>query len=152
MLEINVVGTPTPQGSKTAYPVKGRGGKIRCVIVETSGKRLKEWRKAVLEAAVEAIDAAGWQAPEGPVRVSLDFYMERPKGHYRTGANAHLLRSGAPEFPHVRPDGDKLQRAVFDALTKAKAYEDDARVVEGTWRKRYADTRAPGVVVRVTAL
>lgn len=73
----------------------------------------------------------------------MTFFLPRPKGHYRTGQNAHLLKDSAPALPGVKPDLDKLLRSTYDALTTAGAYTDDATVTDGSQRKRYADTTNP---------
>ena len=53
-----------------------------------------------------------------PVGVAVHFLFPRPKSHYRTGKNAHLLRAGAPDRPTTRSvgDTDKLCRAILDSL------------------------------------
>jgi crossover junction endodeoxyribonuclease RusA len=58
------------------------------------------------------------------------FSFARPKSHYRTGRNAHLLRDGIPGQPMSAPDLSKLARATEDALTDAGVWTDDARVSE----------------------
>lgn len=131
---IVVAGTPAPQGSKSAYQ-HPRTGKI--VLVESSAG-VKPWRAAVVAACRRA------RVPRlaGPVAVAITFYLPRPAGHYGTGRNAGRLRPSAPAYPAVKPDVDKLERATLDGLTTGKAYEDDARVVDLSSRKRYADPAA----------
>jgi Holliday junction resolvase RusA-like endonuclease len=106
-------------------------------MVESSAK-VKPWRQDVRARAIEAIEATDWQAPAGPVFVTLTFYLQRPKGHYGSGRNAGTLRPTAPESPAVKPDLDKLIRSTMDALTEAGVVRDDAQVVELAARKRYA--------------
>lgn len=83
------------------------------------------------------------------------FAMARPKGHYRTGRNAHLLRDGAPPYPAGTPDLSKLCRATEDALTDAGVvWADDAQVVEYTrLAKVYAgqpgELAVPGAVIMI---
>ncbi len=144
-LVILVLGRPAPQGSKRAfmYQPKG-GGPARAAVIESSHDRVKSWRQAVIDAALEA--AAGYctcggaldgrhyecpyQAPlTGALEVSMTFRMPRPKSHYRTGRNSHLLRDGAPPYPAGMPDLSKLCRATEDALTDAGTWADDAQVV-----------------------
>lgn len=146
MLEFLVVGKPEPQGStqafvpvhpKTKQPYRRPGGGI-VVNVTSDNPKLKAWRERVKIAA----DTSAWidDPVEGPVRVEVDFYLERPKGHMGTGRNAGAVRASAPPLPVVRPDVDKLLRGVLDALT-GLAWVDDSQVVEVAVRKRYA---APG--------
>lgn len=80
-----------------------------------------------------AIAFAGFEL-EGPLRVRLGFTFERPRSHYRSGRNSHLVKASAAAFP--RPDGDNLAKGVLDSLSGA-AYPDDSAVVELVVRKRY---------------
>ena len=104
-ITITVHGRPAPQGSKSAFAVRGKGGVPtgRVAVIESSHDRVKSWRAAVLEAALAA--AAGRQLPlDGPLRLGLIFALPRPKSHYRTGRNALLLRDGPPAYPAGTPD------------------------------------------------
>jgi len=94
------------------------------------------WRGAVTEAATRARTAAQLPTIAGPCSVSIVFSMPRPAGHH---GKRGLLPS-APGWPHVRPDLDKLTRAVFDALTDGAIWTDDCLVVALLATKRYADT------------
>lgn len=125
---LTVYGHPAPQGSKRAFLNKHTG---RPVMVEQTAARLHPWREDVRQAALaENIDAP----LAGPLVVCMAFTFARPRTHYRTGRNAHLLRDNAPAYPHRPPDLSKLIRSTEDALTSAGLWEDDARVV------RYVDT------------
>jgi Holliday junction resolvase RusA-like endonuclease len=151
MIIISVRGAPAPQGSKRHM---GHG-----VMIESS-RHVKPWRDAVRsDAAAAARALAGWAGPlDGALTVDMVFTFTRPKGHYRTGRNAHLLRSGAPQRPAGAPDLSKLARATEDALTDAGIWVDDARVVEyGRLAKVYAGEDpdaldSPGAVIRVRRL
>src|SRR5206468_58994 len=67
--------------------------------------------------------------PTGPVDVGLYFYFPRPKSHYRTGRNSHLLKDPATEYKPSKPDLDKLVRAALDAITQSgRIWRDDAQV------------------------
>jgi Holliday junction resolvase RusA-like endonuclease len=67
---------------------------------------------------------------DGPLHVRMVFSFTRPRSHYRTGRNAHLLKADAPAQPCGRPDVSKLCRATEDALTTVGVWVDDARVAE----------------------
>lgn len=137
-----VHGLPAPQGSKKHV---GNG-----IMVESSAK-VKPWRQDVKYAALEDLPAAGYPII-GPVRVQVTFYLPRPKGHYRTGRNAGLLRDSAPLFPHTKPDVDKLLRSTLDGMGEAGVWRDDSQVVGvGMW-KRYADAVPPGAEITVEAM
>lgn len=148
--EFTVVGTPVPQGSARAFV---RGGKPR--IVAGNAGPLEKWRGDIRSAWLQ-LCAAGKPAPvDGPISMRLSFRMPRPKSHYLPVNRTRLapeLRPDAPEWAIGKPDGDKLLRAVFDALTGV-AYVDDAQVVVIGATQKYANPgEQPGVDVRVSAL
>lgn len=154
-LVIHVLGTPAPQGSKRAFRHRTTG---RVVTVESAHERVQTWREAVKAAAWAALPSTG-RYPFGsdPLTVEITFTLARPKSHYRTGRNAHLLRDNAPEYPVTKPDLDKLTRSTFDALVDAGVIGDDAMVAEVVARKRYPRTHPdagplPGAVIRVSSL
>src|SRR5262245_46399234 len=68
-----------------------------------------------------------------PIRLSIAFYLPRPKKYQRRGvAVAHL----------TAPDIDKLLRGILDALTHV-VWQDDSQVVELLAMKAYAEVEAP---------
>lgn len=87
-----------------------------------------------------------------PVTVNRYYLLPRPKEHYGTGRNAGILR---PKFADVtahttKPDLDKLDRAVFDSLTRAGVVADDGQIIGGFHAKDYAThPRQPGVLLTI---
>ena len=122
-----VYGTAAPQGSKRHV---GNG-----VMLESS-KRLRPWRQDVRFAALEK-RPPDWDMTT-PMRIGLVFWFPRPATHYGTRNGISYLKANAPIEPVSARIGDidKLQRAVFDALTGV-AYLDDRQVVEVEARKAY---------------
>ena len=146
-LHITVLGQPAPQGSKRAF-INSRTG--RAHVIESSHDRVKSWRQAVLEATLNNVIQPAFQAFTGPVTVSMTFRMPRPRSHYRTGKNAHLLKDSAPPFPSGTPDLSKLARSTEDALTDAGAWADDAQVVRyDLLEKVYASGDLPGATITI---
>lgn len=129
-LDISVVGTPAPQGSKRHV---GNG-----VMVESS-KRVKPWRLDVKAAALDARWRTGHATFTGPVRVEIYFTLPRPKHHFRTGGHANELRPNAPTYVATKPDLDKLLRSTFDALGEAGVWRGDAQIAEVVTHKRYLE-------------
>lgn len=125
MIRITVYGEPAPQGSKRGFVNRKTGGVI---LVENNKDRLDSWREAVKYAALQV--RAGAAALDGPIVARMVFSVRRPKGHYRSGKNAALLKTDAPSRPCSKPDLSKLLRSTEDALTDAGVWIDDARVVE----------------------
>ena len=58
-----------------------------------SSKRVKPWRRQV---AAAYRDHCFGDMLDGPVSVTVDFYLPRPKSHYGTGRNAGALKPSAP--------------------------------------------------------
>ena len=142
MLSFFVAGTPAPQGSKSAYAVRRKDGTPTGKINQTEqNKATRPWRATVTAEAVKEVRKHGMLV--GPVNLNLTFVFDRPPSHLGTGRNAGLLRPSAPEHMAVRPDADKLVRAVCDSLTDAKVWAEDSRVVSLTAEKLYAST-TPG--------
>ena len=89
------------------------------------------WKSAIAIAAKEHI-----QNPHaGPLLVTLEFFLQRPKAHFLRG----VLRENSPHHHTGKPDVDNLAKAVLDALTTIVAWSDDAIISELHVRKRYAD-------------
>lgn len=106
-LVIKVDGRPAPQGSKE----QGSAGQLL-----ESSKYLAPWRQRIKKAVYARYKELGVTPAElpyfvGPVRLSCTFHVD-------TGQ-----RIDSP------PDIDKLLRGLMDALTAARAWEDDGRVV-----------------------
>lgn len=127
MIQAFIAGTPIPQGSKNAY-LRGK----RCVIVDAN-KKLPAWRELVKE-KLEAANASC--APlTGPISMQVIFFIPRPKSVKR-------------EFPTVKPDIDKLIRAINDSAVDAGVLEDDSQVIEIVAYKFYEDEQnAQGVFI-----
>lgn len=106
----------------------------------TNREPLALWRDAIRDACPQDEPA------EGPFRVTMQFRMQRPAGHY---ARNGILPRYEDATPCRRPDIDKLVRAVLDALTM-RVWRDDGQVIEIRASKRYGN--APGVTVVVEAL
>lgn len=129
-LVIDVVGDPVPQGSKTTVVKNGRH-----LVIEDNANALRAWRKQIAKAAKARMAHTGITTFDGPVDVEIVFFMTRPAA------------AAERAYPHVRPDVDKLIRAIFDACTYAGVWSDDSRVVDVRGRKRYAGKTAG---VRIT--
>jgi len=149
LLRFTVNGNPRPQGSKRALPV-GKPCPVckrsRTVLVEHADAKLKRWRKDVTTAAREAW---GGRAPlDQPLILGARFLFPRPPSHLKKSGG---LRKGKPQTKQDAPDLSKLVRAVEDALTDAKVWTDDQRVVGySTIAKDYTrDAHAIGVEVVV---
>jgi Holliday junction resolvase RusA-like endonuclease len=136
-IAFTVHGLPAAQGSKRHV---GHG-----IMVESS-KALKPWREAVKYAALDAIGKASTIQLTGPLALRVTFWFPRPKSHYRTGKNAHLLRGDAPQYKSSMPD---LIRATEDALTDSGLWRDDALVVRLSAVKMYSNSSFVGAALTI---
>lgn len=137
MISFFVPGEPIPKGSAKAFMVRGRA------VITHANKRTKPWERAIVE-------VAAWQKYErdrdAPFGVELDFFMPRPKSHQK--------QKNAVKYPSLkRCDLDKAVRAVLDALTVARVWVDDSRVVSLYARKQFAlPMQGIGVAIKVTEI
>jgi Holliday junction resolvase RusA-like endonuclease len=98
-------------------------------------KKVSIWEKAIREEANR-----NFQEPfNGPVALSLIFYLKRPKSRRKEN------------FVVTTPDMDNLEKAVLDGLSEV-AYVDDKYVVVKNAVKLYCRTGKPRVEIVVTAL
>ena len=140
MISFYVCGDPSPKGSKTAVV---RGGRAVLLDGRRGPARVKYalWKENVATYAQIAMGVvgatAGVYAPrvyaplDGALGIEVVFYLPRPKNETK----AQRSRT----WHTVRPDADKLLRAVLDPLSKI-VITDDARIALVRVEKRYAAT------------
>jgi Holliday junction resolvase RusA-like endonuclease len=145
-LSFYVHGKPQPAGSKRAFVLKGGANKGRAIITDANPKA-RDWKIDVQHGARLATSDWDGNLLDGPLKVAFTFFLLRPKGHYRTGKNAHLLREDAPEMPTSKPDVLKLARGTEDALT-GLVWRDDAQITTELLQKRYGTSE--GVQIHIT--
>lgn len=127
-------GVPMAKGSAKSFIPKGW---TRPIITSTN-KGLKAWEHVVSAAA--QTQASGILFG-GPLKVSLDFYLPRPK------SMPARIRLHAK-----RPDLDKIIRGSLDALNNV-LWKDDSQVVILRAVKRYTDgDDAPRAEFTITPL
>ena len=79
-----------------------------------------------------------------PVCLRLTCVFPRPKNHYRTGRNAHLLKEPAPYWYNSTPDADNILKFVGDALNGI-FWKDDRQVIPTGVYRLYGPT--PGIKI-----
>lgn len=131
-LFFRVQGVPVQQGSKSVRLLRGRAQ-----MFDQNAKALHPWRRRVADAAAAAALVQGVPMFCGAVAVVARFEFVRPRS-----APASRV------FPSVKPDLDKLVRALLDGVTASGAWRDDALVTRLSAMQRYVDSD-PGVLVTV---
>ena len=151
----HVLGIPKAKGSRHALPLRNKKtgeylkddkGNIRIVNIESGAEGLSRWTADVRHAAFEQYDGPLFR---GQVSITIEYRFRRPKSHYGTGRNAMKLKAKAPRYLTTKPDIDKLDRAILDALT-GLIWHDDSQVFEIRSRKQYVNEGdRPGATVSV---
>lgn len=130
-----VPGKPLTKGNLTGFKM---GNRIK--LTEKNGAEQREWVAFVRDRAQQMW---GDRAPiSDAVRVVVDFVMPRRATAPKRSTPAHTRK----------PDGDKLTRCVWDALTHV-VFVDDAQVVQWAGSKREAEIgEVPGARIQVQRL
>jgi crossover junction endodeoxyribonuclease RusA len=130
MIDIFIPGEAKPQGSKKYV---GNG-----IMIE-SCKALKPWRESIRSRLITE-DGQPIERIEGAVVSTLEFILPRPKS---------TPKKRTP-LATKKPDLDKLERAVNDAVKSAGCIVDDSCIVRTVKNKRLAEIgEAPGLRIRL---
>lgn len=98
----------------------------------------ESWKSQI---AIAAKDFVPFPALLGPICLTLEFYMPRPKSHFRSNGDP---KESAPCCHIGKPDLDNLDKAVMDCLTQLGFWADDSQVFRKRSTKWYAVGRATG--------
>jgi Holliday junction resolvase RusA-like endonuclease len=136
-VELMIPGIAEPKGSFTAV----RRGRFNILLNggnSAAHERHKDWAHRVAHYAKATVAANAILSPcDEPMCFDVTFYLPRPKS---AAKRTHCA---------VKPDIDKLLRAVFDPL-KDILITEDSRFVGGSVKKVYADeANPPGCWVRI---
>lgn len=127
-ISIRVVGEPKPQARPRTFLQGGR-------IVTWSPK--SDWTNAVYAAALSTKSRPS-PPLDKPLAINLTFWLPRPK-----------CRAGEV-YSSSRGDWDNYAKGTCDALTRAKWWTDDCRIVKAFVEKRYeSEDEQPGVKIDV---
>jgi Holliday junction resolvase RusA-like endonuclease len=143
-LTVNIEGLPVPQGSLVS---NGHGRGLR----HSNEIKLKPWRYTVVQ-AINSNRPKDWD-PSLPLSITATFRFERPQSHFGTGKNRGNLKPSAPIHHHVKPDLDKLTRAIGDAIEASGLVRGDQQIASWNIAKRYVvNDETPGVLLTLIAL
>lgn len=129
-VSFTVYGHPAPQGSSRAFVPKGW---TRAIVTSTNPK-LKPWRQEVAGAA-KNLDLECLSKDAG-VKIVCHFFFDRP---------ASVSKKKRP-YMTVKPDVDKLLRAILDSL-KGILIQDDCQVIDARGRKFYGSPERVEITV-----
>lgn len=140
MIELEVVGIPSPQGSKSAVLI---GGKARLIegSSTTGREKHKSWRQGVCQAGRDWLVANPQATLDEPIRMWMVFRFPLPgSDKYRT-------------LHTVKPDLSKIIRSTEDAIVDAGIIRDDSLVFSLRVDKFYCHGDAtPGATIVIQGL
>ena len=116
----DVVGTPKPQGSKSAFNAADGTPRTK----ESGGRAFAAWRNAVADKARDEADHLDDGPLDGPLQLHVEFRFGMPKSRRKADRETGAI----PKT--TAPDLDKLVRAVCDAMQAGGLITDDARIYE----------------------
>lgn len=126
-IRFTVMGNAVPQARPRVF-VDKKTGRSRAVTPAST----KVWRQWVGLAALAHQPGALW---DGPIRLEIDFYMQRPKSTPKRVV-----------YPATKPDFDNLVKCVIDSL-EGLIYTNDSRIVQASICKHYGDPPRVEVVL-----
>lgn len=98
-----------------------RGFKAFVSIYSAQKKETQEVRKQI----IQQFDLKPFLTP---LKLYIDFYIERPKSHYGTGRNSLKVKPSSPKYHIKRPDNDNMQKFIMDCMNGI-VYKDDSQAV-----------------------
>jgi Holliday junction resolvase RusA-like endonuclease len=139
-----VPGVPQPKGNLRRNPHTGA--------LYDANPQLQTWMDSIV-LVVTASRPVPFPASQ-PVRVDRSYVMPRPASHWSGRTEGTLTPAAADTYWHrTKPDLDKLDRAVFDALTRSGLIRDDSRIAGGNhWKVYAAPGQRVGLYLRVAGL
>ena len=126
IIEFTVLGDPKAQKRHKHFKKGEFVG-----VYDPSAKDKKDFIAAIYQYAPETpIDE--------PIFLQANFYFQRPKSHFRTGKNSHLLKDNAPVMHTGTPDVDNCYKYLSDSMNKI-FYRDDSLICSIQVTKQYSD-------------
>ncbi len=140
-IQFTVLGDAKPAGSKRAFAIRKGGVPTGRIAVMDANPNSKSWKQEVSHAAFLACRG---RMLDGPVKLTLNFYRVRPKGHY--GAQGLNKKGRESSAPIQKPDVLKLARGVEDACTGV-VWRDDAQIVTEVLTKSWGEPARVEVII-----
>ena len=134
-------GIPKPQPRPRAFARKV--GKTFTARVYDAGTA-EGWKSLIAVAAKEVLPT---EPITGPVELSVNFYLPRPKSHYNSKG---ILKHQHEDVRHAqKPDADNLVKAVKDCLSTLRMWKDDALVWREDVSKTWVFAGSEGATIKV---
>jgi Holliday junction resolvase RusA-like endonuclease len=141
VIEFTIFGRPQQKGSKQPFVNRRKDGSTFAGMKDAN-PIARHWQAAVSAAAAAAYTG---ELLIEPVHLDVAFFFSRPRSHYRTGRNRHLLKPAAPTIHANIPDLDKLVRTLADGL-QGIVLMDDKQIGKLTATKQWTTSQECAVV------
>jgi Holliday junction resolvase RusA-like endonuclease len=136
-IQFFVAGTPKPQPRPRAFAFNGHARVYDAGTAEG-------WKSLIAVAAKECLPA---EPITGPVELTVEFYMPRPKSHH-TGKGK--IKHAHEDIRHTqKPDTDNLVKAVKDCLSTLRMWKDDSQVWRENVSKEWTDPVVAGAIIKL---
>lgn len=123
MISFFVKGEPAPQGSMIPITIPGQA---HTQLIADNDAELKRWRQKVGELAVLAARHYDWPPRrDNAMHLTCRFLLPMP------ASRPASIRKQGIAICRVKPDLDKLLRAIGDAFTQYNIVFDDSRIAKG---------------------
>ena len=140
-----VRGRAATAGSKRGFALKRNGQYTGRVVMSPANPQEKDWKITVAFAAMEAMKKAELSKPfDGPMRLEVVFFLQRPKFHFNSTGH---VKPAFSDLHTIKPDTTKLLRCLEDALRQI-VWRDDSQVATTLVAKRYGPI--PGAQVSIS--
>ena len=153
-ISFTVFGKPQPQQQDRTVPVMHKtedghkepvmrtlpNGNRVPLMIHPNPKETVNWRSDAKSAALAAMAAVDGELIEGPLRMDIAIYLERPK--YLCTPKELNRNAGARWAPRT-PDRSNIMKSLEDAL-QGICYSNDAQLVAGETVKFYAPAKGYG--------
>lgn len=118
VITFEIIGLPTPQGSKTRFP----NGAMVEGATKGQRERHRSWRDSVTAAARDAADTLNDGPLDGPLMLEVVFRFPMPKARKKAVREAGICPKTSA------PDLDKLVRSLGDGLEAGGLIRSDALI------------------------
>ena len=138
MIEIKIKGAPIPKARPRARIIAPKGRKPFVSVYDGQKKETEAVKLLIKE-------QFNLRPVLTPLKLIVDFNMQRPKSHYGTGRNMAVVKPSAPKFHAKKPDIDNLVKFYMDAMNGI-VYKDDSQVVEINACKNYTSYEGSTII------
>jgi len=146
-IQFEVLGNPKGQPRPKAFARKFGNGKVMARVYDPG--TAEGWKSQI---AIAVRDLIPTPPLDGPIRLTIEFRLPRPKAHYHKvrGCLYPVLRDDAPHWHIGKPDTDNMTKAVKDCLTTLGMWRDDSQVCDEHPIKIYGER--PGMTVVISRI